>query len=104
MTRSVMRSTSAKTCDETMSVRPALAMSWNNEMSTARCIGSAPFRGSSRISSSGSFTRAAATLALCRIPFEYSEIGRSAASSKFTLDSAPSTASTEASHLLNLAA
>ena len=84
-TRPAMRSTSRSTWEDTMMVRPSLPSRRISSMRRALWIGSVPLSGSSRSSTSGSCTSAAATLARCRMPFEKVDSRRSAASVSSTV-------------------
>ena len=84
MTRSARRSTSWRMCELTITVRPCRPSSLNSVMSTTRWTGSAPFSGSSRTSTDGSVTSAAATFARWRMPLLNPPNRRSATSSRPT--------------------
>ena len=90
ITRSAIRSTSLRTCELTMTVRPSAPSFLNRSMRCRRCTGSAPFNGSSSTSTCGSVTSAAAILVRWRIPLLNPSTRRSAASSMATLGSAAS--------------
>ena len=83
--RSASRSTSCSTCELTMTVRPSLPSRRKRAMRWARCTGSAPLRGSSRTSTAGSVTRAAATFVRWRMPLLKPPTRRSATSSSPTV-------------------
>ena len=87
-TRSASCSTSPSTWELTITVRPSAPSRRKRSTSFTRCTGSAPLRGSSSTSTAGSVTRAAATLARCRIPLLNPARRRSAAGSMSTESSA----------------
>ncbi|CAN5156046.1 hypothetical protein BH24ACT10_BH24ACT10_06750 [soil metagenome] len=97
-TRSAIRSTSARMCEDTSTVRPCSPSRRMRSTSARRCAGSRPLSGSSMSSTSGSCTRACASRTRCRIPLEKPATRRSAAASSPTVDSAwavaPSTSPT----------
>ncbi len=73
-------------------VRPSSASRPSRFWNWTRCRGSAPFRGSSRIRTSGSWTSVAASRIRCRMPREYVPRRRCAACSRSTRPIALSTA------------
>jgi hypothetical protein len=64
------RSTSSRMCELNKMVRPSLPSLSSRSIMCSRCRGSIPSNGSFRSRTSGSCTRAAATLIRCRMPLE----------------------------------
>src|SRR5579872_2667696 len=70
-TASQVRSTSSSRCEERTTVRPSATSAESMDLMSCMPAGSRPFMGSSRMSSSGSPSRQAATPRRWRIPIEY---------------------------------
>ena len=81
-TRSQMRCTSARLCEERKTVLPASRSSPASSRNVSCISGSSPLVGSSRISSSGSWNIAWIRPIFCRFPRESSPSGRSRSASK----------------------
>ena len=90
-------------CELNRIVRPAAPSSCSRSIICSRCRGSMPLNGSSRTSTCGSCTSAAATRVRCRIPLEYVSMRRSCASVISTRDSARRAAASGSGNRCSLA-
>ena len=72
-----------------MIVRPSAPSRWNRSIRCRRWMGSAPLRGSSSTSTTGSFTSAAATLERWRMPLLKPSMDRSATGRSSTVAEGP---------------